>query len=201
MNNLKFNIIYDVILCFWTLLLDCFEKEESLFVVQCIWWLASIVQFTEIRTYYLLYRIFPSDYIKKTMVTPLLRRSVEGSSVRESGIPSWDITTDITEHSPDPAVAIYSSREKLLPGFRSNKPVINLNHSRRIFWNQNLSNMELEARLGKPSTKQREQTLTYITAGQLEYWGWLPLRSNIAHNSELHFYQGDKEAVWKTSGK
>ena len=78
----KFNNDYDVILWAVSALLDRFNKEDKLFAAQCIWWLASIIQFTEILSYYQgiiqfteilsyyqVYKIFPSDYVEDLVLT------------------------------------------------------------------------------------------------------------------------------------
>jgi len=67
----KFNNEYDIILHALSLLLDHFEKDDQLFAAQWIWWLASIIQFTEILTYYRHYKIFPSDFITDLVVALL----------------------------------------------------------------------------------------------------------------------------------
>jgi len=72
MTEHTFNNEHNVILCSVSILLDRFERENQLFAAQCTWWLASIIQFTEVLIYYRHYEIFPSDYIKNLVVTPLL---------------------------------------------------------------------------------------------------------------------------------
>jgi len=67
----KFDSEQVVILCVLYLLLDRYEKGDQLFAAQCIWWLPSIFQFTEILIYYRCYKIFPSDYIKDCVVSTL----------------------------------------------------------------------------------------------------------------------------------
>jgi len=54
---------YDVIVYTLSVLLDRLETEDQLSAAQCIWWLASIIQFTEILIYYRRYKVFPSDYV------------------------------------------------------------------------------------------------------------------------------------------
>jgi len=39
-----------------------FEKENQLFATECVWWLASLIQCTEILTYFHQYNEFPSDH-------------------------------------------------------------------------------------------------------------------------------------------
>jgi len=76
-----FNNEYDVILCALSLLLDHFEKDNQLFAPQCIWWLASIIQFTKILIYYCHHKIFTSDYINNLVVSPVLNQAPEGASI------------------------------------------------------------------------------------------------------------------------
>ena len=67
----KFNTEYNIILCTFSILLDQFKKEDQIIAAQCIWWLASIIEVTEILIYYRQYRLFPSDYVKNLAVTAL----------------------------------------------------------------------------------------------------------------------------------
>jgi len=53
-----------------SLLLDRFEKDDQLFAAQCVWWLASIIQSTEILLCDQNYKIFPSEYINNSVVMP-----------------------------------------------------------------------------------------------------------------------------------
>lgn len=48
----KFDKEYDVLLFAVSSLLDQFKNEERLFAAQCIWLLASIIQYTEILIFY-----------------------------------------------------------------------------------------------------------------------------------------------------
>jgi len=67
----EFDNDHDIVLCALIALLDFFEKEDKLFAAHCIWWLTSIIQFTEILTYYCQYKIFPSEYLSDRLVMPL----------------------------------------------------------------------------------------------------------------------------------
>ena len=80
----KFNNKYNIILYALSYLLDRFEQKDQLFAVQCNWWLASITQFTGTLMFYRRYRIFTSDYMKNSVVTPLdqpLKPSVSESNI------------------------------------------------------------------------------------------------------------------------
>jgi len=94
MNELEFQNEWDIILFTLSLLLDRFEKEHQLFAAQCIWWLASVIQFTEIWIYYQHYKIFPSDYFKNPGIT-LLDQPGEGTdTVPDSDIPELNLDSD-----------------------------------------------------------------------------------------------------------
>jgi len=82
---------YDVILCALSLIPNHLEKEDQLFAAQCIWWLASMIQFTEILSYYRHYEIFPSDYVRDCVVTPVPKRLLQDKLILELDIPSFDI--------------------------------------------------------------------------------------------------------------
>jgi hypothetical protein len=65
---------HDIIIFIFSRFIDDFEKNDQLFAAQCIWWLANLIQFTEVLTYFRHYRIFPSEY----------KESTEEATVRES---------------------------------------------------------------------------------------------------------------------
>jgi len=73
------------------LLLDQIEKEDRLFAALCIWWLASVIQFTDILTYYRLYKKIPSEVIRDCVVTPLPTQETAEALIPESNIPALDI--------------------------------------------------------------------------------------------------------------
>jgi hypothetical protein len=58
-----FNNDHDIFIGTLSTLLDEFEKGSQLFAAQWIWWLASIVGYTDVLIYYRQYKIFPSDYL------------------------------------------------------------------------------------------------------------------------------------------
>jgi len=92
MVNHTFDNDYDVILWAFSALLDRFEKEDESFAAQCIWWLASIIQFTEILTYYRQYKIFPSEYLGDCIVSPLPDKKVR--LIPEDDIPELSLDSD-----------------------------------------------------------------------------------------------------------
>jgi len=86
---------YDILLCALSLVLDRFEKEDQSFAAQCIWWLASIIHFTEILIYYRHDKIFPSDYVKDLVVTQPTYQSILEEIVPESDISELDLCEEI----------------------------------------------------------------------------------------------------------
>jgi hypothetical protein len=70
---------HDIIICIFSRLLDGFEKNDQLFAAQCIWWLAHLIQWTEVLTYYRHYRIFPSEYKE-----PIEGEPLEGSKTSDN---------------------------------------------------------------------------------------------------------------------
>jgi len=69
----KFDNEYDVIIFALSAILDQLEKKDHIFAAQCIWWLTSIIQYTEILLFYRQYNIFLSYYVKNCIVTPLTK--------------------------------------------------------------------------------------------------------------------------------
>lgn len=117
----EFNHDYDVILCHLSLLLDQFEKGNQLFTALCIWWLASMIRFTEILFDYRYFTIFPSHYIINCEVTPLLRQELSQSIISESDIP-------ILDPNNNSDIAVHPSREKFLPKHREPKQANYIRH-------------------------------------------------------------------------
>jgi len=154
MTTREFTNDYDIIIYAFFLLIHWFKKEDNIFVAQCIWWLASIIQYTEVLTYYFDYQIFPSEYLRDCIVTPLLQKDNSGTIVPDSDIPEIDLhlNSDIEDQL---------SGEELLIDTRINKHnQVNSTISGRVFNNkpkyQKPSILELEQRSGKQSNKQRK---------------------------------------------
>jgi hypothetical protein len=76
MTIYKFDNEYDVLLFRFSLLVDRFLRDDNLFAAQCVWWLAKIIQYTEVLQYYRLYKILPSKYNYGDSVTLLLRNQI-----------------------------------------------------------------------------------------------------------------------------
>jgi len=109
----RFNNKYYVILWTLSLLLDRFDNEEQLCAVQCIWWLLSITQFTEIVISYRHYTIFPSDYVINGVVTSLF--SSHGDIIPEDDIPELSLEAEVNSESPKDRYSGCPSRTKNLP--------------------------------------------------------------------------------------
>ena len=97
MNEQKFTNDYDIIAYALSLLIRRLPKEDNIFAAQCIWWLASIIQYMEILRYYLKYQTFPSEYLRDCTVTPLLEQVNDWTIIPErlSGqviVPDSDIS-------------------------------------------------------------------------------------------------------------
>jgi len=80
----KFNDKYEVILCALWLILDCSDMEDRVFAAMCIWWLASIIQFTDILLYYRHTKIFPPDYLNDLVFMPLEQTHRNPCSIPDS---------------------------------------------------------------------------------------------------------------------
>lgn len=94
MNDQTFANEYDIIVCALALLLRQFENEDKWFAAQCIWWLVSIIQYTEILKYHLEYNPYPSVYLRDCIVTPLPRQEDKGDLVSELDIPELQLASD-----------------------------------------------------------------------------------------------------------
>jgi len=91
MTGQKFNNDYDIIVYAFSLLIQPFKEEDNIFAAQWIWWLASIIQYTEIFKFYLEYRIFSSTYFKNCIVTPLPERVPNEMVIPDSDIPELQL--------------------------------------------------------------------------------------------------------------
>jgi len=112
----EFSNDYGMILWSILALLNRFEKEDTLFAAQCIWCQESIVQFTEILTYYRHYKIFPSHYLRECVVTPLTSKDTSNSeNNQDSDISEINLNED--EGSEFLNRNIHSSQHRLLPVF------------------------------------------------------------------------------------
>jgi len=188
MSEHKFNNEYDVIL--WTifLLLDRFEKEDQLFTAQCIWWLASMIQFMEILIYYRHYQIFPSDYVINCVVTPL--SGSQGNKIPEGDIPESSLERklilnplkEVDSESPEGSYTEHPSRMKYLQKESSESP-INKTRSGKVFKPHKLEQKELKKRYPGWSNKQLQMIPDSLWKHgliiQLGIIGWVELTSTV----------------------
>jgi len=180
-------------MCALSFLLDRFEKEDQLFAAQCIWWLANIIQFTEILSYDRHYKVFPSNYVANLLVTPLQQDTAEKDLVKESNIPllNLDNYSTISENTTD--IAVHPTRSKLLPEDQINRSVIiYTTRSGKIpkNWKRNYLNKELESSFSPKTTRQRSILGSLLMSGKLEYWLRLRWDLMLPMVSEHQIYQG-----------
>jgi len=120
-NDQKFNNEYDVILFTLSILLDRFEKEDQLFAPQCIWWLASLLQFMEILIYYWRYKVFLSDNMDNLEVTLLFSTTVIDPIVADSDIPYLDIATETKGNTSEDIRVLCPTQENIIAQYRISK--------------------------------------------------------------------------------
>jgi len=92
---------YDIIAFAVSLVQSQFQKEDNIFVAQCIWWLASIAQYSEKLKYYLEYQVFPSNYLKDSIFRPLPWQADHENINPDSDFPlqNVDSNSDIEDSS------------------------------------------------------------------------------------------------------
>jgi len=173
MRKHRFNNEYDVLLFTLSALLHRFENEDRLFAAQCIWWLANIIQLTEILTYNPHYKVFMSDYVKNLVVTPLL-----GSATSPLGSEISALDIEESNHHSD------LNPRGALPNQRTNTRLrSHLTHSGRILKKPkkiNYSNSDLQRKFRNQNKQKRKHTRLFLKTVGLEYWGRLCLRRNTA---------------------
>lgn len=153
MTEHTFNNEHNVILCSVSILLDRFERENQLFAAQCTWWLASIIQFTEVLIYYRHYEIFPSDYIKNLVVTPLLDWLPSEEMNSESNIAQLNFATVIITPAKGSYIE-HPSRKKYLPKELNNNLSIDRTRSGKVFKPERLKQKDL--RKGYPGFSNKQ---------------------------------------------
>lgn len=82
---------YDLIRRATSSLLDRLEKENKLVAAQCIWWLASIIQFMEILSYYRQYKIFQVKYQIRDCKVSLLDKDTAVPLIVQDDISEVDL--------------------------------------------------------------------------------------------------------------
>jgi len=168
MTKQKFTNDYDIITYAFVLLIPIFKKEDNIFVAQCIWWLASVIQYTGILQLYFDYQKFPSEYVRDCIVTPLPWLDDSGATIPDSNIPALDLhyNTDIEEQLSEEELPIESRINK------GNN--LNTTRSRRVFKNKpnykDPTILELEQQFGRQSKKQRRRTSDRLRAEHKDMW-------------------------------
>jgi len=137
--------------------------EDRLSAAQSIWWLASIIQFTEILVYNRQYKIFSSDYIIICKVKPLPSILPGGSLIPESDIPAMDINIDADCQAN-------SSQWKLPPKARNAKQAkLNTTCCGKVFKNTRYpqpSIQQLHARFRNQCKQQWRRTCEPLRNGE-----------------------------------
>jgi len=153
---------YDIIVFGLSLLLRQSQKQHNIFAGHCVWWLASIIQYTEIFKYYLEYQIFQSDYNRDCIVTTLPSLVNEMVVVPEFDIPPLDLDQGSSvEELP-------SLDEGTIVSRNVKRKQLNTTRSGRVFKNkpkyQEPTILDLEQCFGKQSKKQRRGTRDRLRA-------------------------------------
>ena len=178
----KFNNDYDIIVCAFSLFLWQFQKENNYFAAQCIWWVGSIIQYTEILRFHLKYNIFPSDYIRNCTVS-LLPSQIH----KETIVPESETSISDLNHNSDIEEESLQSEFRSTPQFNKQKQLYTM-RSGWVFKNkpkyQDPTIIEVEQRFGKQSKMQRRCTRDCLRAEYKDtwdyYWWRLRKRRNIA---------------------
>jgi len=102
MHEHKFDNQYKVIIFALSNILDQLERKDQIFAAQCDWWLASIIQYTEILLFYRQFNIFPLYWVTNCIVTPLPGVNTEEYS--EQDIPELGLAEEIIEEWERPSL-------------------------------------------------------------------------------------------------
>jgi len=98
----KFDNKYDMIIFVLSTILDQLERKDQIFAAQCVWWLASIIQYMEILLFHRRFNIFPLYYVRNCIVTPL--PEINKKVHLEQEIPELELAEDIIEESERPSL-------------------------------------------------------------------------------------------------
>jgi len=144
------------------------------FLYSVFGWLVILIQFTGIITYYRHYKVFPSDYVKNLVVTPLLEQRALWPALE---IFSIDIKPSTPQSYPVPSKPRFRLRYDYCCQF-------NTTRSGKVFKNtkSNYSTSEIRKRFGKQSKKELSHLQTLLDSAILEYSGRLHLRCNITNS-------------------
>jgi len=162
MTTREFTNHYHIIIYALFLLIHGFKKEDNIFAAQCIWWLASIIQYTEVLTYYFDYQIFPSECLRDFTVTLLPQKDDSGTIVPDADTPeiglilNSDIKNQLSgeELRIDTQISKHNQSNSTWSGWLfTNKPKY-----------REPSILELEQHFGKQGKKQRRRTRDHLQA-------------------------------------
>jgi len=141
MVEYKLDNEYNIMMFASSSLRDWFEKDYWLLAAKCIWWVVSIIQFTEILINYRHYKLFPSEVIRDCYVTPLPQTASKKMAIPESDIRLFDIGHDSDCEG-------YLSQATILPRNRPSK-LSSTTHSGNLSKNyREAMNLQLQARFG-----------------------------------------------------
>jgi len=157
MTDKKFANDHDIIGYTFVLLIQQFQKEDNIFAAQCTWWLASIIQYTEILKFYLEYQVFPSEYVSDLVVTPLPDRVFKEKVVLDNNISELDLAEENLAISSEKDYINHLLRKKFLPKVSSSQLPINQTRSRKILKPQKIEWKVLAKRYpGKTNTQPQQ---------------------------------------------
>jgi len=146
----KFDNEYDVIIFALSTILDPLERKDQFFAAQCVCWLASMIQYTDILLFYRRFKIFPSYYVKNCTVSPLPETN---KKVRpEQDISESELAEDINEKLERsrlwrPSGKVVTSTQRILGSTQSG----------RVFKPQKIKQWALAARYARKSQKQLQE--------------------------------------------
>jgi len=115
MTERKFLNDYNIIVYAFALLIRQFQKENNIFAAQCVWRLASIIQYTEILRFYFECQAFPSEYVRDLVVTPLPDRPSKNIFIPTDNISELDLAEENIAEFSGRSFIEHPSRKKFLP--------------------------------------------------------------------------------------
>jgi len=190
MTERKFDNNYNIIVCAFSLLITHFVEEDNIFAAQCIWWLASIIQYTKIFKFYLEYQIFPWVYVRDCVVTPLPKKVPEETLIPDSNIPEIQLESDMDDWSETIKQDVAEARSIL--------PNVQRTHSGRIVKPVHLSNQELRNRYPVRSQQQLNSLRVSLLKDGLILYAGIERLSRI----DIYYWvcerQGFREITLKT---
>jgi len=111
----------------------------------------------DIIVFYFEYQIFPSDYIKNCVVTPLPDKSAIKDIIPEDEIPILNLEEEIVSESTRRNYIEHPSRKRFLPKGPGENLTLNRTRSGKVFKPQKLKQKELKKRYPGYSNKQLQK--------------------------------------------